>query len=99
VPWLLVAQGVDVVDRLPTTPEYGGDIDQALAAVMLRDEPTTDQRAAEFGSRARLGPPRSRTETPPAWATTPTPSPETDRPAAPTTYSSSGKCLPVRAPC
>jgi hypothetical protein len=49
---VLVAQGVDVGDRLCATGEHGGHIDQDLSAVVPRDEPTTRQGAGEFGCQA-----------------------------------------------
>ena len=49
-----MAQGVDVADRLPTTGEHGGHIDQDLAAVMPRHETTPGQRAGELRCQAHL---------------------------------------------
>ncbi len=51
---VLVANGVDVSDRLPTTGEHRGHIHQHLATVMPRNEPTPRQGAGEFACQADL---------------------------------------------
>ena len=45
---------VDIGDRLPTTGEHGGHIDQHLPAVMPRHETPTRQGAGELAGQAHL---------------------------------------------
>jgi len=75
-----VAQHVDVGDRLTTISDHHRDIGQHPPAVVDRDE-RPPAIALDNSVVRTLRSARSRNATLPAWATTPTPSPETDRPA------------------
>ncbi len=63
---LLVAQGVDIGDRLPTTGEHGGYIDQHLPAVVTpRTKPRRDRAPESWRVRPTCSAGR-RTAVPPA---------------------------------
>ena len=77
----LVAQHVDVGDRLTAVGDHDRHVGQHPAPVMTGDELAPRQRRRQLPMSGRPGRPAAEAATLPAWATTPVPSPVTDNPA------------------